>query len=113
MVETASRAGYIYRTGQMITHFNNARLAYNLDSCTELGLPPDCNLDEEENYVFVVDYGTTFLSLGFAAVGKRLYTQIAERDWTDVEVEEVCCMDGIGELLLNKSDKPTTDEQYR
>ena len=68
---------------------------------------------EEENYVFVVDYGTTFLSLGFAAVGKRLYAQIAERDWIDVEVEEVCCMDGIGELRLNTSDKSTTDEQYR
>ncbi|KAG4436850.1 hypothetical protein IFR05_007656 [Cadophora sp. M221] len=85
MLETASKAGYIHRTGQIVTHFNSARLAYNLDNCTAVGLPPDCNLDEEENYIFVVDYGTTYLSLGFAAVGKRLYAQVAERDWTEVE----------------------------
>lgn len=98
MLETASKAGYIYRTGQMITHFNSAPLAYSLDSCTELGLPPDCNLDAEENYVFVIDYGTPFLSRGFAAVGKRLYAQIAERDWIDVEleVEDVSCIDDPG-----------------
>ncbi|PVH79261.1 hypothetical protein DL98DRAFT_533101 [Cadophora sp. DSE1049] len=85
MLETASKAGYIHRTGQIITHFNSARLAYNLDNCTAVGFPPDCNLDEEENCVFVVDYGTTYLSLGFAAVGKRLYAQVAERDWTEVQ----------------------------
>ncbi|KAK0120821.1 hypothetical protein ONS96_011022 [Cadophora gregata f. sp. sojae] len=86
MVETASRAGYIHRTGQVITHFNSARLAYDLDTCAAAGLAPGCNLDEEENYVFVVDYGKAYLSLGFAAVGKKLYAQSGERDWIEGEV---------------------------
>lgn len=85
MLTVADRASYIQRPGQMISLFNSARLTYGLDHCGAANLPADCDFDEEENFVFVVDYGESFLSLGFSAVGSILYARIAEVNWTDPE----------------------------
>jgi len=54
---------------QVITLHNAARLAYELDNCRGLGLPAGCNIDEEDNFVLVIEYSAQYLTTSFLHIG--------------------------------------------
>lgn len=78
----AEAKGYMKEAHQVITKFNSARLAYGLDNCAGYGLPNDCDVDEDEHFVFLIDLGKTYLSLGFSICGYLMYAPIKARHWT-------------------------------
>ena len=83
MLIAAEDAGYIKGGSQVIAHFNSARLGYNLNNCAAMGLPLDCDIDEEENLILVVNVGKTYLSLGFAFIGKFGFAQVNAKHWIE------------------------------
>lgn len=87
IMRIARREGYISKSGQVISHFNSARLAYNLDNHMGYGYPDDTDINEMENFVFVVDLGTTYLSLGFVVTGTILFAPVGVRHWTDYKLD--------------------------
>lgn len=87
IMRIAKREGYIGKGNQVISHFNSARLAYNLDNYMGYGYPEGTDVDGMENFVFVVDLGTTYLSLGFVITGTILFATVGVRHWADYKLD--------------------------
>jgi len=80
LVRAGENAGIVTISGsQVIAHSNGARLAYNLDSCEGYGLPDTCKLDDDENFVLIVDYGKCYFSMSFVITGKYMNVPIGEQ----------------------------------
>lgn len=55
---------------------NAARLAYGLDSCKGFEQPPDCNLDDEDYFVLVLEYSQNYLVLTFLSIAQYVCNPI-------------------------------------
>ena len=75
LTEAAIEDGLIYSNQQVISGLNGAQLAYNLDSCSAFGLKGDenCDMENGPNFIMVVRYESTHLSVNILDAGKHNY----------------------------------------
>jgi len=75
LTEAAIEDGLIYSNQQIISGLNGAQLAYSLDSCSAFGLKAgeNCDMENGPNFVMVVRYEPTHLSVNILDVGKHGY----------------------------------------